>query len=301
MTKLQVLLWDLNGTSESESTTNILTDEIMNRLIFQHILLAPRPDIICLTSFVSGKFHDKIPEVLNQCRYECAISRKINGDNGKLVLLAINRNGILRDYEIEYINSSFPADDNPKPDFCEIQLNNGTDGKLTIIGVRVHPNTKPSKDVEEGKQVKSLNKYLHQKHIKKDPNEKLICLGNFNWSYQHAYNKKLQEWEDIRKWFVYMDVLPGYIGGKQKDKTEYSFVSKIGRKTRSIQQDLIATTKNVQCEPDGYNWSFLSNYVAKENLEAEDYKPDLAGFPDHAILRIKVDLDPIPNSVSTVQ
>jgi hypothetical protein len=278
--ELNVVEWNMNGRGDSELGQSLDTEKVL-RFTVNHILACPRPDVICLTEYVQGSLHDKIAEFLTICGYDCVLGDQTYNNS---VLLAINLNGILKDYKVTSKKKVLKLDLTeseevlPKPNFCEIQLSKG-DQKLVIIGIRIR--TSENKETLRCKQFQALNAYLEANHgcAKANQNTKIICMGDFNQFKASITRYKLLDF------FNQNEIFPRF--KEDPPDQDWSFVFKPPSK---VQLDLIAVKNSVaeKTNDKWYDWSFVSDLNGYGNKNSCDDKSDLTGLPDHAILRATV-------------
>lgn len=226
------------------------------RIIVDTILEMNKPKIIILTEFIKSTGYLDLKSALNCMGYEVFNTEYEPNTNG--ILIALDKT--IFDIECEGMSLE---DVEKKPNYFQINttLKNINNEKFSIIGIRIKEG-----DIKE--QLEVGMEYL------KKINNRFICMGDFNaWdSYmEECLNDKVM-YKQKQKWKM-----------KHKDfksLTEWSYVFQNGNKApldHIICKDINLVTYD-------YIWSFVKNKNGYGYRRPEDYKSDLIGIPDHAIL-----------------
>lgn len=225
------------------------------RIIVDSVLEMNKPKIVILTEFVKSTGYLDLKSALNHMNYEVFATEYEPNTNG--ILIALDK----RTFNTEIEGISLENTEN-YPNYFQINttLKNINNEKISIIGIRIR----------EGAEEEQLSNGID--HLNKIENH-FICMGDFNvWDScleKHIQNKNLRKQK--KKWVK---------KGDFKSLTEWSYVFQ--NENKAPLDHVIY--KGVNLKKYDYIWSFVKNKNGYNNRNSEDYKSDLIGIPDHAIL-----------------
>lgn len=252
---IKIMEWNIHGAGgyENYSIPNFIADTILRKKV----------DIVIIVEFIAGKGWDRLGKTLGKT-YDLFVSPYTDKTNQ--VMIALKKS---TDFEVEKIHTEDPLE-REKPEMLQIETK--FNGKfLTIIGVRI-------KTQGTTKQAESQFEFLND-HLKSLGNSYVLCAGDFN-VWKNPLSKKLT----ISTNNIFT---PKYsmIPGDFNTLTTWSAVIK-KPKTNVIGKALIdhIITISIGMHSAEYNWDFVTFDNGYGNRKPEDYKSDLLGLPDHAIL-----------------
>lgn len=261
MSNLKIIEWNIHGAGGygNYATPNFVADEILSKKV----------DIVIIVEFILGNNWDYLRRTLEK-DYELFISPYTN--NGNQVMVALKKES---GFIVKNVVTVNPIDKN-KPEFLQVEtvLENTP---LTIIGARIKTQ---GNNVEIASQFKFLSDHLR---LLKD--KKVLCAGDFNvWKnplseklcinsdniFTPKYSMKPSDYNTLDTWSVVIKNLKTGVVGKSLSDHIIGF----GMYSDSIK----------------YNWDFVKKVNGYGNKRPEDYKSELIGFPDHAILFAEFEL-----------
>lgn len=265
--KLKIIEWNIHGAAGygNYSIPEFVADEIMLQ----------DADIVILTEFVIKCNWDYFRGVLEK-KYKLFSSPYISGQNG--VLIAIKKDNEDFDINSAMISSELNTIQTEKPNFLQVTIEYN-EKPLTIIGTRIRPRNEQFKK----EQYEILKEHLESLE------GKVICAGDFNvWSSFIVGNNKGQ-WNLKPTDYDFRTPTNTWSNSKYSPKNEPSTWSHVGKgKADILYKSLIdhIVTKGVTIikEKLNYSWDFVNENNGYGNLNPEDYKSNLVGLPDHAIL-----------------
>ncbi|MGB4658944.1 MAG: hypothetical protein WBI07_07185 [Mobilitalea sp.] len=243
-------------------------------------------DLIILNEFVlTAGWH--CFKSLVEVEYELFASPYVSGQNGILIGLRKKVNGL------DYNSIKIIADMNTeyeRPNFLQVDFNY-MNSHYSVIGVR---NRVGFDKKSEG--VTTQLQAIYQHLLSLNPKSKIICAGDYN-----AFPRVLWKTTEIEGTMsdtletqgfdiccpAYDGVSDSYIR-RNGDYIKWSFVHEDGAK--SLLDHLIYLGARI--EKADYDWKFVTreNGYIKEgkNINAEDNKEFLIGYPDHAMLIVEL-------------
>lgn len=251
---MKIIEWNING----RSNTNYEVPKFVSQTIIKDV------DIVILTEFSS--VDDGLIESLKESNYTIFYN-KIRKEKNK-ILIGVKNEIISHSNSIKVNETMNNPHGDEEPNFLEIEveINNK---KITIVGSRI----RDGKELFKKEQFNTLKNHLE--NIK----GATVCAGDFNvWS---SYI--------MRTWRLkpdnYQFYTPWYSGGFKNPDT-WSHVGK------SLYKSLIDhfITRDIELYNVGYIWDFVNVENGYGSLQPEDYKSDLKGYPDHAILQANLKL-----------
>lgn len=256
---MEILEWNIHGAAGygNYSIPKFVTDEL--------ILKYSNIDLIVLTEFVFASGWNYLKESLEK-NYRIISSPYISGQNG--VLIAVKKD--IKDYDIESVRVSCDMNTSQieKPNFLQVTINaENTKQPTFIIGTRI-------RDADHIPQYKALKEHLDS--ISRDC--KIICTGDFN------------EWQShvVKKLGNSVKVITPQFKMKPNDFNSLNTWSAIlkNRRTGNIGKALIdhILVRNAKVTNIKYMWDFVNKENGYGSIRPEDYKSNLNGCPDHAIL-----------------
>jgi|BioPla2DNA2_1021312.scaffolds.fasta_scaffold11474_7 hypothetical protein len=295
MCELNVLVWNING---NYGLRSYAIPPFIASTIVRKNEGDKTADIIILTQFIVAPGWCRLKAVLEENGYSIFPSY-VSGQNG--VLIAINKN--IEGLDIKSLESAVPfdkmnTDKVEKPNFLQVTVK--YEGKpLTIMGIRIRIECEDKYSIIRETQFIAL-----YDHLNSYKDQRVICAGDFNpRCSRKKYNKDKIDYEKKRniegqdKWSYW------WIKDKLKNST-YKIItpddggSWVGDNNVMYLNDHIITNSNINVSDKKYIWKFVTKengYVKVVNdeeveLKEDDYKSHLKGYPDHAILWVKVNL-----------
>jgi exonuclease III len=276
---LRILEWNINGRSGFSGTYAIppfVAPEVLNK----------EADIILFNEFVLTVGWHGFKSIV-EVEYELFASPYVSGQNGILIGLRKKVSGL--DYNsikiITDMNTEYE-----RPNFLQVDFNY-MNSHYSVIGVR----TRVGFD-KKSERVTTQLQAIYQHLLSLNPKSKIICTGDYN-----VFPRVLWKTTEIEG--TMSDTLetqgfgiccPAYDGisdsfiRRKGDYIKWSFVHEDGAK--SLLDHLIYL--GVRIEKADYDWKFVTreNGYIKEgkNINAEDYKEFLNGYPDHAMLIVNL-------------
>jgi hypothetical protein len=256
------MAWNIHGAGGygNYAIPNFVADKILNKNV----------DIAIIVEFITGKGWDYLIGTLEKS-YDIFISPYTSGINQ--VMIALKKE---KGFEVKRILTENPIE-KEKPEFLQVETK--LEGKsFAIIGVRIKT---------QGKQIDSQFEFLKD-HLKTLENSNVLCAGDFN-VWKTPLSKKLK----LDKTSKYNIFTPEYsmVDGDFNTLDTWSAVIKNSKDEvgKALIDHIIA--KGLGIKDLKYSWDFVSEKNGYGNLKPEDYKSDLVGLPDHAILSATVELE----------
>jgi exonuclease III len=298
MCELNVLVWNING---NYGLRSYAIPPFIAPTIVRKNEGDKAADIIILTQFIVAPGWCHLKAVLEENGYYIFTSY-VSGQNG--VLIAINKNTMgldIMSFESVVSSTKMNTDEVEKPNFLQVTVK--YEGKpLTIMGTRIRTRYKIMNQSENQFRIEQFNALYD--HLAGYKEQRIICAGDFN---PVCSRKNL----DINKTKHEKDKSEGketwgywWVVDKLKD-IPFKIItpvredgSWVGKNNEMYLNDHIITSSNINVSDEEYNWRFVTKengYVKVVNdeeveLKKNDYKFHLKGYPDHAILRAKVNL-----------
>ena len=258
------MAWNIHGAGGygNYAIPNFVADKILNKNV----------DIAIIVEFITGKGWDYLIGTLEKS-YDIFISPYTSGINQ--VMIALKKE---KGFEVKRILTENPIE-KEKPEFLQVETE--LEGKsFAIIGVRI-------KTQGTNKQIDSQFEFLKD-HLKTLENSNVLCAGDFN-VWKTPLSKKLK----LDKTSKYNIFTPEYsmVDGDFNTLDTWSAVIKNSKDEvgKALIDHIIA--KGLGIKDLKYSWDFVSEKNGYGNLKPEDYKSDLVGLPDHAILSATVELE----------
>lgn len=307
--QLEAIAWNINGRANWNQKYEIprfVVDIISNshKIIYSH----KNADIIILTEFVIAKGWNYLQEKLE--KDYVLITTYTAFQNS--VLIGIKKSiieGKTNDIVCtSQINDVYSGDS--IPDFLQIKLKVKKDcqeKEICVIGTRIRTTINDFRQKNEREKQELLDKDFQDrkkqfdaivKHVK-SLNVPAIIIGDFNnGNIQYERNKN-QEYTNISRqffnyqmiWRIIEDDNNWKLGtpdqGGDYTNGKFSYVSKDKSHTK---EDHLICTGNSNVLMCDYNWDFITKENGYDNLKPTDYKSDLSGLPDHAILVATVEI-----------
>lgn len=268
---MRVLEWNIHGAQGygNYCIPEFVADEIMQK--------EGLPDIIVLTEFVMGCGWDYLRGVLSK-RYSLFCSPYVSKQNGVLIAL---RNDVFN-LDSAVVTTGLNTSETEKPNFLQVTLKHN-DIPFTVIGTRI----RVARDQELNIKLKKNQFKALDDHLSSMREEHVICIGDFNvyWSNKDGsiWNKK--ENYTLPKTSESFEL---HTPKWNYEKNHFSYVLE----NNSLVSFDHVITRGIKITPASmqYDWSFINKengYYKSCNdkvLTPSDYKSDLIGLPDHAIL-----------------
>lgn len=295
MCELNVLVWNIGGSYSSRSYA--IPAFIASTLVRKNDM-DKTADIIILTEFIVAPGWCHLKAVLEEYGYSIFTSYA-SEQNG--VLIAINKN--IEGLDKKSLESAVPCTKmntvkDKKPNFLQVAIKNDKGIPLNIVGTRIRIEREDKSSIRETQFTALYD------HLNSYKDQRVICAGDFNpRCSRKKYNKDKIDYEKKRniegqdKWSYW------WIKDKLKNST-YKIItpddggSWVGDNNVMYLNDHIITNSNINVSDKKYIWKFVTKengYVKVVNdeeveLKEDDYKSHLKGYPDHAILWVKVNL-----------
>ena len=242
---MKLMGWNINQRANFRNQAN-LPDLIINEIKRLKV------DIAVLTEFYKCVDYEDFISKIESLGYTVFLDPRPAERYKNQVLIAVSDK---LDVYNEGNIKTFPNEiDSNYPNFLQVTVKYNN-APLTIIGTRM-------RDMEKVPQFKILNNYLATLPIE----NKIICIGDFNALRPYCI-KHLN-------FFNEDNIYPDW----HNHPDEWSYVFKNYNKA---QLDLLAV-KGLSVTNEKYDWDYLKH--SKSYFYADDYKSDVVGFPDHAVL-----------------
>ncbi|MCI2105268.1 MAG: endonuclease/exonuclease/phosphatase family protein [Intestinimonas sp.] len=260
---IKIMEWNIHGAGGygNYAIPNFVADTILYQKV----------DIAIIVEFVAGKQWDYLKKTLEKT-YNLFLSPYISERNQ--VMIALKKE---TGFSIKRVLTENPLE-KEKPESLQIEAKLDSTS-LAIMGVRIK--TQGTKE-----QIASQFEFLKD-HLKSLKNTNVLCAGDFN-VWKKPLSKKLgiisdniftpkyaMEFGD----FNTLDTWSAVIRNPKTDVVGKALIDHIVTIGIEMHSDSIV-----------YDWSFVTNGNGYGNRKPEDYKSDLIGLPDHAILFAEFEL-----------
>lgn len=260
---IKIMEWNIHGAGGygNYAIPNFIADTILDEKV----------DIAIILEFITGNGWNYLKETLEK-DYDFFISPYTSDTNQ--VMIALKKE---TGFAIKNILAINPLEEG-RPEFLQIGAEwKGT--SLTIIGVRI-------KTQGTTEQRASQFEFLSD-HLKSLKNTNILCAGDFNvWKnplseklainldniFSPEYSMKPGDFNTLDTWSAVI----------KNPKTNL-----IGK---ALIDHIVAIGIRIHSYSVEYNWDFVTNGNGYENRKPEDYKSDLIGLPDHALLLAEFEL-----------
>lgn len=287
MNKLRIMEWNINGRS-GYSCAYAIPPFIADIIVKQKV------DIVVLNEFVLTAGWSYLKNVMEK-EFILYTSTYVTGQNGIFIAVKKNIDGL--DSNATKICSDIDSDQPEKPNFLQVTVNYKSN-LLTIIGTRIRISDSSKVDYQERKvQIDSL--VDHSADIKNN----VIIIGDFNnskicgdenksyndvkESYHYTSRGELSVLYDTYNYHIIKDTFEHHgFSVFTPNKGKWSWVDSYKNKYK---QDHIIS-RGVRVSEKEYSWFYVNKDNGYGYLKQEDYKSNLVGYPDHAILTADIEL-----------
>lgn len=260
---MRMLEWNIHGATGygNYSIPEFVADEIMER----------GTEIVILTEFVMLGGWDYLRGVLKK-KYKLFCSPYVCEQNG--VLIAIRKDISDFDTNSARVSSDLNTTQTEKPNFLQVEVNKVKDKQsIFIIGTRI-------RDTNHIAQFRALKDHMDSLPEK----SKILCAGDFNEWKNHVANKlgrnltvftpsfemETNDFDTVNTWSAVL-----------KNKAT-------GKTGKALIDHIIA--KNIKVTNEEYTWDFVNKSNGYGAAMPEDYKSNMIGLPDHAILTATIEI-----------
>ena len=280
MRELTIMGWNINGRSgysHAYAIPPFVADKIMKE----------ETDIVVLTEFVMTAGWHHIKSVLEK-KY-CIFSSYTSNQNGVLIAIKKNIEGL--DIKSARVSTEMNTDQTEKPNFLQVTVSYN-EQPIFIIGTRIRYDDKE-------KQLNALYDHLNSLNKKEC---KVICIGDNNATPRFLWKEIKSKCKDYKLDSPSYNTDNDTYKRNNKEYCCWSYVHKDGEgidKGKASLDHIISNGLTVTSSD--YLWDFVNeeNGYKKDHviIQPEDYKSDLVGLPDHAILIAEVMLKKENNSL----
>lgn len=286
MNELKIIEWNIHGAASMGWNNKYeIKKFVVDRIISE------KAQIVILNEFVISIGWDYFQSELTKNEYIWFIAHT-SSQNGILIAINTNIEGLsiekIKKYEGNNITSIVNDHIKEQPNFLQVKLEINNQS-VYIIGIRIRD------DESYKNKMKQFEEILKQlKTIGKD--EVVMISGDFNhgaikYESDENYNyednsRKDYNYQMMRKLFKDLNLdshTPDYGSYGRK----FSWVMKF--QNIKVKEDHIIT-KKVKVTSIDYLWDFITSENGYGNLKPEDYKSNLIGLPDHAILTATIEI-----------
>lgn len=268
--ELKILGWNIHGSASMGWNNEYEIKEfVVDRI------MSEEAHIVILNEFVFTRGWDYFQSKLIENNYVWFMTQTTS-QNG--ILIAVNKkiDGLdlkeIEKYESGKISAIMNTNVAEKPNFLQVELKIN-EQSIFIIGTRIRD------AANHISQFNALKEHLDSIHA----DNKIICNGDFNEWKNHMCDKlgkdyivctpryQMGEWQN----YDTLDKWSAIVKNKQTGKESKSLIDHI-------------VVKNVKVSNEDYQWDFVTTINGYGDLKPEDYKSNLVGLPDHAILTANI-------------